>query len=52
MCTNRNKQSVTIDITRGPRGRSWCGARAQQSDVLVENFKTGVGAIRGWTMPP
>ncbi|KLR57310.1 CoA transferase, partial [Diaphorobacter sp. J5-51] len=40
MCTNRNKQSVTIDITR-PEGQELVRRLAQQSDVLIENFKTG-----------
>ena len=40
MCTNRNKQSVTIDFTR-PEGQELVRRLAQQCDVLVENFKTG-----------
>ena len=40
MCTNRNKQSVTIDFTR-PEGQKLVRRLAQQCDVLVENFKTG-----------
>lgn len=40
MCTNRNKQSVGIDFTR-PEGQELVRQLALQSDVLVENFKTG-----------
>ena len=40
MCTNRNKQSVTIDFIR-PEGQELVRRLAQQCDVLVENFKTG-----------
>lgn len=40
MCTNRNKQSVSIDFTQ-PEGQDLVRRLAQQCDVLVENFKTG-----------
>jgi len=40
MCTNRNKQSVTIDFTH-PQGQELVRQLAQQCDVLIENFKTG-----------
>ena len=40
MCTNRNKQSVTVDFTR-PEGQQLVCQLAQQCDVLIENFKTG-----------
>jgi crotonobetainyl-CoA:carnitine CoA-transferase CaiB-like acyl-CoA transferase len=39
-CTNRNKRSVTVDITR-PEGQALIRQLAAQSDVLVENFKVG-----------
>lgn len=37
---NRNKQSITIDITR-PEGQALIKRLAADSDVLVENFKVG-----------
>lgn len=37
---NRNKQSVTIDISK-PEGQSLIHALAAQSDVLIHNFKVG-----------
>lgn len=37
---NRNKRSVTIDIAT-PQGQALIRQMAQQSDVLVENFKVG-----------
>ena len=37
---NRNKRSVTVDMAT-PDGQELIRALAQQSDVLVENFKTG-----------
>ena len=40
MCANRNKQSVAIDLTR-TEGQQLVQRLARQSDVLVENFKTG-----------
>ncbi len=40
MCTNRNKQSVTVDFTR-PEGQEIVRQLAMQCDVLIENFKTG-----------
>ena len=40
MCTNRNKQSVTVDFTR-PEGQQIVRQLATQCDVLIENFKTG-----------
>lgn len=40
MCTNRNKQSVTVDFTR-PEGQEIVRQLAAQCDVLIENFKTG-----------
>ncbi|WP_341646249.1 CaiB/BaiF CoA transferase family protein [Thauera sp. SDU_THAU2] len=40
LCANRNKRSVTIDITR-PEGQQLVRALAAQSDVVLENFKVG-----------
>lgn len=40
MCTNRNKQSVTVDFTRA-EGQQLVQQLAQQCDVVIENFKTG-----------
>ena len=38
LCANRNKKSVTIDMTR-EEGRQALVALAQRSDVLIENYK-------------
>ncbi|MET1116863.1 MAG: CaiB/BaiF CoA-transferase family protein [Comamonas sp.] len=40
MCTNRNKQSVTLDFTQ-PEGQALVRALALRCDVLIENYKTG-----------
>ncbi|MEQ1548762.1 MAG: CaiB/BaiF CoA-transferase family protein [Chakrabartia sp.] len=40
LSTNRNKQSVTIDMAK-PAGQQLIRDLAAQSDVLVENFKLG-----------
>ncbi|MDR0275798.1 MAG: CoA transferase [Burkholderiaceae bacterium] len=40
LCTNRNKQSIAIDITR-PEGQALIRELAAKCDVLVENFKVG-----------
>ena len=40
LCTNRNKKSVTIDIAQAD-GQSLVRRLAQQSDVVIENFKVG-----------
>src|SRR5205823_1009301 len=40
LCTNRNKRSVTVDLTQ-PQGQAIVHALAAQSDVLIENFKVG-----------
>jgi len=45
---NRNKRSVTIDIAQ-PQGQALLRQLAQQSDILVENFKVGGLAQCGWT---
>ena len=43
---NRNKRSVTVDIAK-PAGQQLIAALAQQSDVLVENYKVGGAARHG-----
>ena len=40
LCTNRNKQSITVDFTR-PEGQALIHRLAEGSDVLIENFKVG-----------
>ncbi len=40
LCANRNKQSVTVDFTK-PEGQALVRALAEQSDVVLENFKVG-----------
>ncbi len=40
LCANRNKKSVTLDISH-PDGQAVIRALARQSDVLLENFKVG-----------
>jgi crotonobetainyl-CoA:carnitine CoA-transferase CaiB-like acyl-CoA transferase len=40
LCANRNKRSVTIDITT-PEGRQLVRELAARCDVLVENYKVG-----------
>ncbi|MFN6995052.1 MAG: CaiB/BaiF CoA transferase family protein [Aquincola tertiaricarbonis] len=40
LCTNRNKQSVTIDITQ-TEGQQLVRALVAQADVLIENYKLG-----------
>ncbi|HBP76866.1 MAG TPA: CoA transferase, partial [Alcanivorax sp.] len=40
LSANRNKQSVTIDITR-PEGQRLVKELVAESDVLLENFKVG-----------
>lgn len=39
-CTNRGKQSVTVDITQ-PEGQEIIRQLASQCDVLIENYKVG-----------
>ena len=38
LCTNRNKRSLTVDITQ-PAGQAIVRELAAQSDVVLENFK-------------
>jgi crotonobetainyl-CoA:carnitine CoA-transferase CaiB-like acyl-CoA transferase len=40
LCANRNKQSITVDITSAA-GQALIVELARQSDVLIENFKVG-----------
>ena len=40
LCANRNKRSVTIDMSR-PEGQALIRQLAQQADVVLENFKVG-----------
>ena len=40
MCTNRGKQSLTLDIAK-PEGQQIIRELAQKSDVLLENYKVG-----------
>ena len=40
LCCNRNKRSVTIDLTQ-PEGQELVRSLAAKSDVLIENFKVG-----------
>ena len=40
LCTNRNKRSITVDM-QTPEGQRLLQELARQSDVVVENFKTG-----------
>lgn len=46
LSANRNKRSVTLDISR-PEGQRIARALAQRSDILVENFKIGGLAAYG-----
>jgi crotonobetainyl-CoA:carnitine CoA-transferase CaiB-like acyl-CoA transferase len=50
LCTNRNKKSVTIDIAQAD-GQSLVRRLAQQSDVVIENFKVGALAKYGLDYP-
>ena len=40
LCTNRNKRSLTVDITR-PEGQEIVRHLALDADVVIENFKVG-----------
>jgi crotonobetainyl-CoA:carnitine CoA-transferase CaiB-like acyl-CoA transferase len=40
LCANRNKQSVTIDITQ-PAGQALVRQLAAECDIVLENFKVG-----------
>ena len=43
---NRNKRSITLDISK-PQGQALVRQMAEQSDILVENFKVGGLAAYG-----
>lgn len=40
LCCNRNKQSLTLDITT-PEGQDIVRALVREADVLIENYKVG-----------
>jgi len=40
ICINRNKRSITVDISK-PEGQDIIRKLAAQSDVLIENYKVG-----------
>ena len=46
LCANRNKRSLTVDISK-PEGAAIVARLAGESDVLIENFKTGALARYG-----
>jgi crotonobetainyl-CoA:carnitine CoA-transferase CaiB-like acyl-CoA transferase len=50
LCTNRNKKSVTIDISQAD-GQSLVRRLAEQSDVVIENFRVGGLAKYGLDYP-
>ena len=49
-CTNRGKQSVTLDITK-PEGQEIIRQLASQCDALIENYKVGGLAKYGLDYP-
>jgi crotonobetainyl-CoA:carnitine CoA-transferase CaiB-like acyl-CoA transferase len=51
LCANRNKKSVTIDITTA-QGQDLIRALAAKSDILIENFKAGGLAKYGLDYAP
>ncbi len=50
LCTNRNKRSLTLDITR-PAGQAIARELAARADVVLENFKVGGLAPYGLDYP-
>lgn len=40
LCANRNKRSITVDITQ-PEGQALIHRLVKQSDVVLENYKVG-----------
>jgi crotonobetainyl-CoA:carnitine CoA-transferase CaiB-like acyl-CoA transferase len=46
MSVNRNKRGITVNL-KDPRGIAICRRLAEQSDVLVENFRTGTAERMG-----
>jgi crotonobetainyl-CoA:carnitine CoA-transferase CaiB-like acyl-CoA transferase len=49
MAANRNKQSITVDL-KSAEGKALIERLARQSDVLIENFRTGVLDRLGFTV--
>jgi crotonobetainyl-CoA:carnitine CoA-transferase CaiB-like acyl-CoA transferase len=50
LCANRNKKSITVDLTT-PEGQSIVQNLARKSDVVLENFKVGALANYGLDYP-
>jgi crotonobetainyl-CoA:carnitine CoA-transferase CaiB-like acyl-CoA transferase len=50
LCANRNKRSLTVDLSQ-PQGQQLVRDLAAQSDVLIENFKVGGLAQYGLDYP-
>lgn len=46
LCANRNKRSLTVDLTR-PQGQEIILRLAETADVVIENFKVGALARYG-----
>uniref|UniRef100_UPI004048A574 CaiB/BaiF CoA transferase family protein n=1 Tax=Polynucleobacter sp. TaxID=2029855 RepID=UPI004048A574 len=51
ICINRNKRSITIDISK-PEGQELIRELAKQSDVVIENYKVGDLAKYGLDYAP
>ncbi|SNS19483.1 Crotonobetainyl-CoA:carnitine CoA-transferase CaiB [Streptosporangium subroseum] len=49
MAANRNKQSITVDL-KAAEGKALIERLVRQSDVLIENFRTGVLDRLGFTV--
>ena len=49
LAANRNKRSITVNL-KSTRARRSCAGWPASSDVLVENFRTGVLDRMGWAM--
>ncbi|WP_371784527.1 CaiB/BaiF CoA transferase family protein [Streptosporangium subroseum] len=49
MAANRNKQSITVDL-KDAEGKALIERLVRQSDVLIENFRTGVLDRLGFTV--
>ena len=50
LCANRNKRSLTVDITK-PEGQEIIRKLAGKCDVLLENYKVGGLKNTVWIMP-